>query len=44
MSSVENGLNGPASEKKVREDSLGTHLGGRENGLERSRQSLGKET
>lgn len=34
-------MNGLASQKKVR-DSLGTGLGGREDGLERSREGLEK--
>lgn len=37
-------MNGPAPQKKGREDSLGTHLSGRENGLEKSREGLEKET
>lgn len=35
---------GPAAQKKVREDSLGTHLGCRQNGLGRNRGGLEKKT
>lgn len=36
-------MNGPDTPEKGEGGSLGTHLGGRENGLERSREGLEKE-